>query len=106
MLSSAKTSNLGVLTRMRARLFGERDAIEDQLKDIAKQGSSWARLAHLCALLLIVLFSLGSLVALSGDSLTSILAQWQHSRTLDIPAIISVGVSTLLVLAMDVGMVY
>ena len=106
MFSSVTTSNPGVISRLRARLFGQRDAIEDQLKDIAKQGSSWAKLAHLCALLLIVLFSLGSLVALSGDALAGILSQWQSTQSINIPASISVGVSTLLVLAMDVRMVY
>ena len=91
---------------VRTRLFGEHDPVDDQLKDIARQGSGMAKAAHLCALALIVLFSLGSLVALSGDALTSILAQWQSGAGINIPAAISVAVSTLLVLCMDVGMIY
>jgi len=64
-----------------------------------------ARLAHACAFLLIVLFSAGALVALGGDALVSIQDEWAAGGV-DIPAAISVGVSTLMVLAMDVGMVY
>jgi len=82
------------------------DAIERQLKGLAKQGGHMAMLAHLCAFLLIILFSLGSLVSLSGDALASILRAWHASGALDVPAAISVAVSTLLVLAMDVAMVY
>jgi hypothetical protein len=89
----------------RVRWFGERDAVAEQLRDIARQGSSMARLAHACAFLLIVLFSAGSLVALGGDALASITTEWSAGR-IDIPAAISVGVSTLMVLAMDVGMLY
>jgi hypothetical protein len=97
----------GALTRVRARLFGQRDPVDDQLRDIARQGSGMARAAHACALLLIVLFSLGSLVALGGDALSSILALWQSGHAVEtIPSAISVAVSTLLVVCCDVGMVY
>lgn len=82
------------------------DAVERQLKRLASQGGHTARLAHLCAFLLIVLFSAGSLVSLSGEALTSILSQWHARGALDVPAAISVAVSTLLVLAMDVSMIY
>ncbi len=82
------------------------DAVERQLKRLASQGGHMARLAHLCAFLLIILFSAGSLVSLSGEALASILRQWQSGGALDIPAAISVAVSTLLVLAMDVAMIY
>jgi hypothetical protein len=63
----------GRLQAWRARWFGERDAVADQLADIARQGSDMARLAHVCASLMLVLFSAGSLVALGGDALLSIL---------------------------------
>jgi len=95
----------GLFRRWRTRLFGERDQVADQLKDIARQGSSMARLAHLAALLLILLFSAGSLVALGGDALTSIIAGWQTGHV-DVPAAISIAVSTLLVLCMDTALVY
>jgi hypothetical protein len=36
----------GRLHAWRARWFGERDAVADQLADIARQGSEMARLAH------------------------------------------------------------
>ena len=95
----------GFFTAFWTRLFGERDPIERQLKEISKQGSGMARIAHLCALTLILLFSLGSLVALGGDALASIVKEW-HQGQVDIPSTISVAVSTLLVACMDVGMVY
>jgi hypothetical protein len=89
----------------RARWFGEHDEVADQLADIARQGSGMARLAHVCASLMLVLFSAGSLVALGGDALLSVLDGAQQ-RQVDVPAVISLGVSTLLVLYMDVAMLY
>lgn len=80
------------------------DPVDEQLRDIAHQGSYMAVLAHGCAFLLIVLFSLGSLVALSGDALAHIASVGVVAAT--VPAIISVLVSTLLVVCMDTGMVY
>ena len=64
-----------------------------------------ARLAHVCASLMLVLFSAGSLVALGGDALLSVL-DGAHQGQVDLPAAISLGVSTLLVLCMDVAMLY
>ena len=64
-----------------------------------------ARLAHVCASLMLVLFSAGSLVALGGDALLSVLESAQQGHV-DLPAAISLGVSTLLVLCMDVAMLY
>jgi hypothetical protein len=64
-----------------------------------------ARLARICASLMLVLFSAGSLVALGGDALLSVLDGAQQGQ-LDVPAAISLGVSTLLVLCMDVAMLY
>jgi hypothetical protein len=95
----------GRLQTWRARWFGERDAVADQLADIARQGSGMARLAHVCASLMLVLFSAGSLVALGGDALLSVLDGAQQGHV-DLPAAISLGVSTLLVLCMDVAMLY
>lgn len=106
MKAAALPPNPGILTRLRTRLLGVPDVVEDQLRDISKQGSGMARVAHLCALLLVILFSLGSLVALSGDALNTIIQQWQSGSGVNVAAAISVLVSTLLVLAMDVGMVY
>jgi hypothetical protein len=79
--------------------------VADQLADIARQGSGMARLAHVCASLMLVLFSAGSLVALGGDALLSVLDGAQQGQ-IDLPAAISLGVSTLLVLCMDVAMLY
>ena len=54
---------------------------------------------------MLVLFSAGSLVALGGDALLSVLDGAQQGHV-DVPAAISLGVSTLLVLCMDVAMLY
>jgi uncharacterized BrkB/YihY/UPF0761 family membrane protein len=87
------------------RLFGaERDAVDEALDDLERQGAGSARVAHLFAMLLVVLFSAGSLVALGSDALQAVLAQWNHSHTLDVPSAITLSVSTLMVLAMDTGM--
>jgi hypothetical protein len=96
------TGRQGQLHLWRARWFGERDAVADQLAHIARQGSGMARLAHICASLMLVLFSAGSLVALGGDALLSVLDGAQQGQV-DLPAAISLGVSTLLVLCMDVA---
>jgi hypothetical protein len=102
---AAPTRRQGQLHIWRARWFGERDEVADQLADIARQGSGMARLAHVCASLMLVLFSAGSLVALGGAALLSVLDGAQQGHV-DVPAAISLGVSTLLVLCMDVAMLY
>jgi hypothetical protein len=103
--ASAPARRQGRLQTWRTRWFGERDDVADQLADIARQGSGMARLAHICASLMLVLFSAGSLVALGGDALLSVLDGAQQGH-MDVPAAISLGVSTLLVLCMDVAMLY
>jgi hypothetical protein len=104
-IETAPARRQGRLQTWRARWFGERDEVADQLADIARQGSGMARLAHVCASLMLVLFSAGSLVALGGDALLSVLDGAQQGHV-DVPAAISLGVSTLLVLCMDVAMLY
>jgi hypothetical protein len=103
--SAASSLRQGRLQAWRARWFGERDEVADQLADIARQRASMARLAHVCASLMLVLFSAGSLVALGGDALLSVFAGVQQGHV-DLPAAISLGVSTLLVLCVDVAMLY
>jgi hypothetical protein len=103
--TSGPTRRQGRLNAWRVRWFGERDEVADQLADIARQGSGMARLAHVCASLMLALFSAGSLVALGGDALVSVLDGAQQGHV-DLPAAISLGVSTLLVLCMDVAMLY
>src|SRR6476659_5656907 len=71
--TSSPASRQGRLQTWRVRWFGERDEVADQLADIARQGSGMARLAHVCASLMLILFSAGSLVALGGDALISVL---------------------------------
>ncbi len=82
------------------------DPVERTMRDLAQQGTLMARLAHLFATIMVVLFSLGSLVALSGDALTASLAMLHAGGLPRLPDMISIGVSTALVLCCDVGMVY
>ncbi len=82
------------------------DPVERTMRDLAHQGTLMARLAHLFATVMVVLFSLGSLVALSGDALTASLATLHAGGLPRLPDMISIGVSTALVLCCDVGMVY
>jgi hypothetical protein len=103
--AATRTRAIGRLHAWRVRWFGERDAVDAQLADMARQGAGMARIAHLCAAVLLVLFSAASFVALGGDTLTEILAGWRHGQV-DIPAAISLSVITLMVLAFDVGMLY
>lgn len=81
------------------------DAAAKQLHDMEQQGAHLAGLAHVCAGVLVLLFSLGSLISLSADAFNTVLVSW-HRGGLDVPAAISVAVSTLLVLAMDTAMLY
>src|SRR5215831_9912305 len=104
-VSPSTSRRQGRLRAWRARWFGERDEVADQLADIARQGSGMARLTHGCASLMLVLFSAGSLVALGGDALFGLLDGAQQGQV-DLPAAISLGVSTRLMLCMDVAMLY
>lgn len=82
----------------------KRDAVDERLGGVARQGRFLATIAHLCAAVLIVLFSAGALIALSGDALTHILAIGLTPAS--IPYAVSAGVSTFLVGCMDVAMLY
>jgi hypothetical protein len=84
-----------------SRLFGARDPIEHQLDAVAGEGEGLARVAHAAATAMLFLFSAGSLVALAGDQV-----QQLARGEIAIPTAIAVSVSTLLVLAMDVSMIY
>jgi hypothetical protein len=82
------------------------DPIERTMRSLERQGGTLVRVAHVFATLMIVLFSLGSLVALSGDAVTEIVTSLLHGGIPSIPKAISVVVSTLLVVCCDVGLVY
>ncbi len=76
------------------------------MRELERQGAGMARLAHLFATLMVVLFSLGSLVALSGDAFSAIVNAVEHGGLPGIPQAISVLVSTLMVVCCDIGLVY
>ncbi len=83
----------------------QRDPVADQLRSLARQGATTAKVAHGFAGLLIVLFSAASFVALAGDAFTRFLVGWRAGQV-DIPSAISVAVSLLIVPAFDMGMLY
>src|SRR6185437_13865569 len=85
-----------------ARLFGSRDPVEAQLRDIARQGTFGAMVSHFFATLLIILFSAASLIALGADSMRAVLLSLSHGA-FDIPNGVATGVTALLVPAMDVA---
>jgi hypothetical protein len=76
------------------------------MRELARQGTAMARVAHLFATLMVVLFSLGSLVALSGESFSAIVATLRQGGVPGIPEAISIAVSTLMVVCCDIGLVY
>ena len=82
------------------------DPVARAMRELERQGARMARLAHLFATLMVVLFSLGSLVALSGDAFGAIVAAVEHGGLPGIPQAISVLVSTLMVVCCDIGLVY
>lgn len=82
-----------------------RDEIAARLRDLDRQGGGMARLAHICAGLLLVAFSLGSLLSISHAAFITFLARWD-AGTFDIPDGISLVVNVLLVLAADVALLY
>src|SRR5260370_17533266 len=78
----------GIVPRIRNRLFGERDPVETQLREIARRGGHIARLANAAAFVMIVLFSLGSLVGIGPDAFRRSIESYQAGR-LDIPPTIT-----------------
>ena len=92
----------------RWKLFqrGPIDPVAEQLREVERRGNSTIWLAHIAAFLILVVFSLGSLVGLTGDALNAIVAQFRDGQGADYTAAIAIGVSTLLVFAMDIAMYY
>jgi hypothetical protein len=82
------------------------DPVERAMRELERQGAGMAHLAHLFATLMVALFSLGSLVALSGDAFTAIVHAVEHGGLPGLPQAISVLVSTLMVVCCDIGLVY
>ncbi|HEU5441492.1 MAG TPA: hypothetical protein VFU88_19565 [Ktedonobacterales bacterium] len=105
-LRPSQSQSRGRLHALRVRWLGERDPVDRQLADIERQGAWLASLAHVAALALVVLFSLGSLLALSHDALNALQHDWQQTGTVNLTAAISAAVSTLLVVCMDTAMLY
>lgn len=98
--SAPTRKRLGIFRRARTFLFGERDAIADELSELQRQGAAMARAAHLVSFLLLVAFSLASVVALTGDALTAVQASWTRG-TANLTASIAILVSVLLVVGVD-----
>jgi hypothetical protein len=82
------------------------DPLAHTIRQLERQGGVLVAVAHLCATLMIVLFSLGSLVALSGDAFATLVLTVRQGGTPALPQAISIAVSTLMVVCCDVGLVY
>lgn len=79
---------------------GPTEEVSAQLRDLERQGGGMARLAHFCAALLLMAFSLGSLVSISATPFFRFL---HHAN---LPDAISIAVNVLLVIAADVALLY
>jgi hypothetical protein len=82
------------------------DPVEQTMRALSRQGTGMARVAHISATLMVVLFSLGSLVALSGAAFSGMVATVQRGGVPSLPEAISIAVSTLMVVCCDIGLVY
>jgi hypothetical protein len=82
------------------------DPLARTMRRLERQGGTLVAVAHACATVMIVLFSLGSLVALSGDSFATLVLTVRHGGMPGIPQAISIAVSTLMVVCCDVGLIY
>src|SRR5690348_10033868 len=102
-LRRARRLSLLLLPFLRRQSF---DPVERAMHELERQGSGMAHLAHVFATLMVILFSLGSLVALSGDAVSATVATVEHGGLPGIPQSISVLVSTLMVVCCDIGLVY
>lgn len=99
------TATTGKFRAWRTRWFGQPDPVDEQLREIARQGARMSHVAHAFAIVLIVLFSAASLVALGADALKAIQVAMAHGG-MDVPSAISLAVVTLIVPASDVAMLY
>jgi hypothetical protein len=83
----------------------DRDPIADHLHELERQGAGMARGAHIFSTLLILLFSAASVVSLAADALRATVQSLHHGGV-DIPSLITVAISFLIVPAFDWGMLY
>ncbi len=81
------------------------DDVARQLRDMERQGGGMATFAHICAVLLLVAGSLGSLISISADAFRHFLTAAQAGRP-DVPDLINAVVGVLLVLAGDAALLY
>ena len=81
------------------------DRVQRAIREVGQRGRFTAGAAHAAALVVLIVFSLGSLVGLTGAALTRLLTETHHGWA-DVPLAIEIVVSTLLVPAMDIGMLY
>lgn len=102
-MSLSKVHSNGVVPSLRTWLFGERDPIDRRLRSLERDGMRGVALAHFCASLFTILFSLESLVGLSSDALNHVVGDWSTGRSRDIPEVIGIVVSICLVICMDGG---
>lgn len=81
------------------------EGVAAQLRDLDRQGGGMARMAHAAATALLVAFSLGSLITLSYAALQEFIGEWNRG-IFDVVAAVSLAVSLLLVISMDIAMLY
>jgi hypothetical protein len=95
----------GWLVRLKHWIVGEQDPIEQQMREIARQGLGMVRLAHTMGTIMILAFSLGSAVGICSTLIDSITRAGMFTWAA-IPFDIAFVVSVLLVVCFDVASVY
>lgn len=95
----------GWLIRLRNWAIGERDPIEQQMREVERQGRGMARLMHAAGYLMLILFSAGSAIGICGTLVQRVIANgpltWQS-----LPNDIVITVSLMLVFCMDLAAIY
>ena len=95
----------GWLVRLKHWIVGEQDPIEQQMREIARQGLGMVRLAHTMGTIMILAFSLGSAVGICSTLIDSITKAGMFTWAA-VPFDIAFVVSVLLVVCFDVASVY
>lgn len=95
----------GWLTTLKHWIIGERDPVEQQMREIARQGIGMVRLAHTMGTIMILAFSLGSAVGICSTLIDSITRAGMFTWAA-VPFDIAFVVSVLLVVCFDVASVY
>lgn len=95
----------GRFARWRRVWFGNRTAIQKELKRLEHENAGMVTLAHFASTWMVILFSLTSLIAFGGTTFTTVYNEWQRG-VIDYPRIALLVVIPLIVICVDIAMLY